>query len=394
MISSVVFKLLAILRFWMTSKLIVNYLKFGLGIFSSLIFVCGNALALETRAICGDTVSSATYTGVIPNWLDGTAVVYDSSSTLPLGLVSSNAYSAESILNSYGTYGSSYSTNSIFNTFGTYGSPYSSNSVCNTFALASNVPKIWRNGVLIGYLTKNQFITGAIDPATLIAALLKQGFGGSMVSDLTAPTVPNGFTGQVVSSTQINFSWNASSDNVGVVSYILYSGNNIVNVLAPSPTGLALTGLSPATTYNFSLAACDASSNCSSRSSSVNITTPASTGTTTQATLVVTSNPSSINVNGTSNLGTTGGSGSGNVSYTVVSGPCTLNMATLIGTAAGSCIVTASKASDSTYASATSSQLTVNVTLGAVPTPTLTFATPTSASVTMLGSLSNAVTSS
>ena len=82
-----------------------------------------------------------------------------------------------------------------------------------------------------------------------------------------------------------------------------------------------------------------------------------------QATLVATSNPTSINVNGTSTLSTTGGSGSGAVTYNLVSGLCTLdtvnNVTTLTGTGAGDCIVTATKAADSTYDSATSSQVTV-----------------------------------
>ncbi len=83
----------------------------------------------------------------------------------------------------------------------------------------------------------------------------------------------------------------------------------------------------------------------------------------TQATLVVVPTPSSINVNGSSSLSTTGGSGSGAVSYNLVSGPCTLSGATLTGTGAGSCIVTATKAADSTYASATSSPVSITVSL-------------------------------
>ena len=81
----------------------------------------------------------------------------------------------------------------------------------------------------------------------------------------------------------------------------------------------------------------------------------------TQVTLVVVPTPSSINVNGSSSLSTTGGSGLGAVSYSLVSGPCTLSGATLTGTGAGSCIVTATKAADSTYASATSSSAIVTV---------------------------------
>jgi hypothetical protein len=88
-------------------------------------------------------------------------------------------------------------------------------------------------------------------------------------------------------------------------------------------------------------------------------------GLATQAALVVTATPSNISINATSTLSTTGGSGSGFVSYTLVSGPCTLSGATLTGTGAGSCIVTATKAADSAYAE-TSSQVTVAVSLAPV----------------------------
>ncbi|WP_158273404.1 IPTL-CTERM sorting domain-containing protein [Limnohabitans sp. 2KL-51] len=90
-----------------------------------------------------------------------------------------------------------------------------------------------------------------------------------------------------------------------------------------------------------------------------------------QTTLVVATTTSSINVNGTTTLSTTGGSGTGAVSYSLISGPCTLSGATLTGTGVGSCIVTASKAADSTYSSATSSQLTVTITASASPSTTI-----------------------
>jgi hypothetical protein len=82
-----------------------------------------------------------------------------------------------------------------------------------------------------------------------------------------------------------------------------------------------------------------------------------------QATLLLVSTPNSITVNGTSTLSTTGGSGSGNVTYAWVSGPCSLNVATLTGTGVGNCVVTATKAADSNYASARSEDLTVAVSL-------------------------------
>jgi sugar lactone lactonase YvrE len=82
-----------------------------------------------------------------------------------------------------------------------------------------------------------------------------------------------------------------------------------------------------------------------------------------QATLVVVPSSTSINVNGTSTLNTSGGSGTGEVSYALVSGPCSLSGATLTGTGAGSCVVTASKAADASYEAATSAEFTVAVTL-------------------------------
>jgi len=41
-------------------------------------------------------------------------------------------------------------------------------------------------------------------------------------SDTQAPTVPTGLTGTAVSPTEINLTWNASTDNVGVTGYWVY----------------------------------------------------------------------------------------------------------------------------------------------------------------------------
>ena len=81
----------------------------------------------------------------------------------------------------------------------------------------------------------------------------------------------------------------------------------------------------------------------------------------TQATLTAFASPASINVGQTSNLSTSGGSGTGAVTYTVVSGPCSVSGSTLTGSGAGTCSVTATKAADSTYAAATSAAIDVAV---------------------------------
>jgi chitodextrinase len=74
--------------------------------------------------------------------------------------------------------------------------------------------------------------------------------------DTTAPTVPAGLTGTAVSSSQVNLSWNASTDNVGVTGYIVYLNNT--QLAATSATSFAHTGLSPSTIYNYRVSAFDA----------------------------------------------------------------------------------------------------------------------------------------
>jgi Bacterial Ig-like domain (group 3)/Fibronectin type III domain/Putative Ig domain len=91
----------------------------------------------------------------------------------------------------------------------------------------------------------------------------------------------------------------------------------------------------------------------------------------TQAALVASAAPSTIVNGNTATLSATGGSGTGAVIYTVVTGStnCSVGGATLTGTALGTCAVTATKAADTNYLAITSSPITVTV---AVPTPTTT----------------------
>ena len=111
-----------------------------------------------------------------------------------------------------------------------------------------------------------------------------------------------------------------------------------------------------------------------------------------QNTLSTVATSNSISVTGTSTLSTNGGSGSGNVTYALVSGPCSLSGSTLIGTGVGSCVVTATKAADSTYASATSAPLTVSIT--AAPSSPNTIGPGSSAYlISLVGGVSNPVLS-
>src|SRR5437763_14313640 len=96
--------------------------------------------------------------------------------------------------------------------------------------------------------------------------------------DTTPPSVHKGLTASAVSSSQINLSWTASSDNVGVSGYRVY--RNGTQIATTSATSFANTGLSPSTTYSYTVAAYDAAGNLSAQSSSASATTPAPPDTT------------------------------------------------------------------------------------------------------------------
>jgi autotransporter-associated beta strand protein len=87
----------------------------------------------------------------------------------------------------------------------------------------------------------------------------------------------------------------------------------------------------------------------------------------TQAVLNASASPSSVAYGGTSTLSTTGGSGTGAVTYAVTTGAayCSVSSNTLTGTGAGACTVTATKAGDGNY-NAASATVDVNVTRAAL----------------------------
>src|SRR5213076_3070428 len=96
--------------------------------------------------------------------------------------------------------------------------------------------------------------------------------------DTTRPSVPTGLTASAVSSSQINLSWAASSDNVVVSGYRVY--RNGTQIATTSATSFINQGLSPSTTYSYTVAAFDAAGNLSARSSAASATTPAAPDTT------------------------------------------------------------------------------------------------------------------
>ncbi len=93
-------------------------------------------------------------------------------------------------------------------------------------------------------------------------------------ADTQAPSTPGGLTATAASSTQINLSWNASTDNVGVAGYTIYRDGNPVTTVSHATLSYSdFTGL-PNTTYNYTIDAFDQAGNSSTQSSPVSVTTP------------------------------------------------------------------------------------------------------------------------
>jgi chitodextrinase len=87
------------------------------------------------------------------------------------------------------------------------------------------------------------------------------------LADTSPPTAPSNLhqTGSTVSS--VSFSWNASSDNVGVVAYNIYRSGSLIR--SQSGTTYTDTGLSPFNAYQYNISAVDAANNASNLSSSL-----------------------------------------------------------------------------------------------------------------------------
>ena len=83
------------------------------------------------------------------------------------------------------------------------------------------------------------------------------------------PTAPSGLTATAASDTQINLSWTASTDDVGVTGYLIErcqsSGCSVFTQIGSTTTGSTTTfsdsGLTPSTSYSYQVRATDAAGN-------------------------------------------------------------------------------------------------------------------------------------
>lgn len=174
---------------------------------------------------------------------------------------------------------------------------YKNANLTDTFSKAGSMGAT-TNEIQIGAMTdacaSTAFFDGAIDSLRIYRRALSQtdiqgiynttGDGGS-TSDTTAPSVPTNPAATAISTSQINFSWTASTDaDSGIANYVVQrcTGAGCTSwATTSSPIGTTLndTGLTTGTTYLYRVRAVDNSGNMSAFSGVASATTGSTDGT-------------------------------------------------------------------------------------------------------------------
>ncbi|NRR34079.1 alpha-amylase [Oxalobacteraceae bacterium] len=146
--------------------------------------------------------------------------------------------------------------------------------------------KIYRNGVLVGSSVGNSYTDTALAASTPYsytvqaydaANNLSEKSGAinttTLAPDTSAPTAPASLVPSAITSSSLILYWNASSDNYGVTQYLIF--RNGVQIGTSTGTSYTDTGLSPSTTYSYTVKAKDQAGNLSPASAALSATTAA-----------------------------------------------------------------------------------------------------------------------
>ena len=85
------------------------------------------------------------------------------------------------------------------------------------------------------------------------------------------PTTPTALSAGAVTVSSLTLSWKASTDSLGITSYTVYKGSAVAGT--SKTTSLAISGLSPNTSYTFTVVATDAAKNLSAASAPLVVST-------------------------------------------------------------------------------------------------------------------------
>jgi len=132
--------------------------------------------------------------------------------------------------------------------------------------------EINRNVLLEGIQgNRNPFIDNPVFATTVWGGPQAEDRFNSGTTDIEAPSTPENLVTSNTTQTETVLSWDASTDNVGVIAYQIFNGT--AQISSVTGTTYTVTGLLPNTSYTFTVKAVDAASNVSLDSNSATITT-------------------------------------------------------------------------------------------------------------------------
>ncbi|TJY38259.1 fibronectin type III domain-containing protein [Cohnella pontilimi] len=145
-----------------------------------------------------------------------------------------------------------------------------------------NMTTIWLSGMAGSEITHVINNTGgrvyANSPSDAMRQTVSEFQGtGTGTGDTQAPSAPANLAATAVSASQINLTWTASTDNVGVTGYDVYRNGSLAG--SATSTSYSDTGLAASTTYSYTVKARDAAGNVSAASNTASATTQSGGGT-------------------------------------------------------------------------------------------------------------------
>ena len=155
---------------------------------------------------------------------------------------------------------------------------------CSTFAQVGTSPSASYSDTTVAAGNSYSYRVRATDAAGNLSQYSNTASATTPSPDTQPPSTPGALTATAVSGTQINLSWTASTDNVGVTGYLVErcqgAGCSSFAQVGTSPSAAySDTGLTAATGYTYRVRATDAAGNLSQYSNTSSTTTMASSGT-------------------------------------------------------------------------------------------------------------------
>jgi chitodextrinase len=138
------------------------------------------------------------------------------------------------------------------------------------------IPSSWSDNSIQATINQGSFANGStvylfiVDSNNVPSVGYPVVLGGNN-SDIVAPSTPAGLATTTASSSQINLSWIASTDNVAVAGYRIYRNGS--QIATTTNTSYSDSNLTPSTQYSYAVSAFDAARNFSAQCVAVNATT-------------------------------------------------------------------------------------------------------------------------